>query len=216
MRVQILTIKHDAEDYLRDFYKQVNEHLAIIQEKEKERGSLSQAFAVIGNRIAICGDITHYHIERIAGKKSKFNKEDLGKRLLYVYRDVIFAGMMSTIEYYFIKTVLMYPDLDAAKRILMKGPGCERRVNFSDLIGWVKDMLDDYYLWDFAVKLRNDIVHYDAIARHTVKSPNIEFPINMKQGQMSVGKLRSILSLSKGIDNSYFKFVLGLVEGKLQ
>ena len=78
MFVRRFTVRHEAGDYLRDFYKQLNEHLAITQERESDKGSLSQAFVVIGNRIAICGDITHYHIERIAGRKSRSTKEELG------------------------------------------------------------------------------------------------------------------------------------------
>lgn len=75
---------------------------------------------------------------------------------------------MSTIEYYFIKSLLLYPELGATKKIMERGPGGERRVYLSELINWTKDLLDDFYLWDFSIKLRNDIVHFDAIWRDWV------------------------------------------------
>jgi len=107
-----------------------------------------------------------------------------------------------------IKSVLLFPNLDVTKKVIRKG---ERKVHLSDLIGWMPcEMIRDKYLWKFCIQLRNDIVHFDAIGRKPMDSPDIEHPIVMEVGKEAVGNLRSILSLSQAIENEYFQFITKL------
>ena len=146
-------------------------------------------------------------LNRMKKPVAPLTQDEVGQRLKYAYRDLLFVGNMSSVEYYCIKSLLLYPELEVTKKILDRG---ERRVNFSTMIDWLKDMLDDPYLWEFAANFRNDVVHFSAIPRQSMVSPDIEFPIEMKEGEEASGVLRSILSLSKSIERSFFTFIDGL------
>ena len=199
--------------YLREFYDDVQDHVDKAAKKEVRPGELSQAFKIINNRIVIVGEITDNYKKRLIRPMSPLTQNEVRERLKYVYRDILFVGTMSTIEYYFIRWLPFWPALpDATKKVMSKGAGWEREIHLSDMIGWAKEkhMIDDFYLWDFCVKLRNDIVHFDAIGRQTMKSPNISYPVMMKQGKQAGGVLRSFISLSRAIENSLLKFVMNL------
>lgn len=199
--------------YLRKFYEELQSHIDKVANKEAHRGQLSQAFKVLNNRVAIVGEITDDYMKRLARTTSPLTQNEVRERLKYVYRDILFVGTMSTVEYYFIRWLPLWPILpDAAKKVMSTGAGWERKVYLSKMIKWAnkKNLIDDFYLWDFCVKLRNDIVHFDAIGRQTMKSPNIGHPVTMRQGVQASGVLRSFISLSRAIENSLFKFAMNL------
>ena len=194
-------------NYLKDFESQVHNHKNEIASQRPGGADFTQAFTVIGNRVTMVGEITEEYERRVARPVSPITQDEARLRFKYLYRDLLFVGTMSGVEYYFIKYLLLYPEFDVTKKIVNRG---ERRVQFSNLIVWAKDMLDDFYLWDFAVKFRNDVVHFDSIARQSMESPDIEFSIAMTQGQEASGRLRSILALTKSIEHSFFTFIKGL------
>lgn len=199
--------------YLKEFYDQVQEHIDKVAAKEVHAGELSQAFRVLNNRIAIVGEITDDYMKRLVRATSPLKQDEVRERLKYVYRDILFVGTMSTVEYYFIRWLPLWGELpDAAKEVMSKGAGWERTIYLSQMIRWAneKAILDDFYLWDFSVKLRNDVVHFDAIGRQAMKSPNIQHRIMMKKGRQASGRLRSFISLTRSIENSLFKFAMNL------
>ena len=197
-----------VRDYLKEFYDELQTHVSEVATKEAHEGELSQAFKVISNRVVIAREISDDYMKRLSSPVSPLSEDQVTQRLKYVYRDLLFVGTMSTIEYYFIQSLLLYPELDATKKIKRRG---ERKVHLSNLIVWAKDMLDDFYLWDFCIKLRNDIVHFDAIARQSMESPDISYPVIMRQGKQASGLLRSFISLSWVIENGFFKFIMNLL-----
>ena len=151
--------------------------------------------------------MTDEYMKRLASPAFSLNQAQMTQQLKYIYRDILFIGIMSTIEYHFIKSLLLYPELEVTQKIKRKG---ERNVHLSMLIRWANDMLGDFYLWDFCIKLRNDIVHFDSIGRQSMESPKIDHPVIMKQGGEASGNLRSLISLSREIENEYFKFIMNL------
>ncbi len=185
----------------------MQEHLDKVASKEKTQRSLSQAFIVISNRVVIVSEMTDDYMKRLASPAYSLNEAQMKQQLKYIYRDILFTGIMSTIEYNFIKSLLLYPELEVTQKVKSKG---ERNVHLSMLTRWTKDMLGDFYLWDFCIKLRNDIVHFDSIGRQSMESPKIDHPVIMKQGEEASGNLRCLVSLSRGIENEYFKFIMNL------
>ena len=194
-----------VRDYLRGFYKDLQQHLSDAEKKQGPTAELAQAFRVISNRVLIVGEISDRYLD------GHLTEDDAQLRLKYVYRDLLFTGTMSTIEYHLVKGLLLCPDLEAAQKIRHRG---KRRVHLSNLVEWLGDMLDDSYLWDFCIKLRNDIVHDDAIGRQSMESPDIEFPVTMKEGEQAEGVLRSFVSLSRAIERSFFQLVMKLPEAR--
>jgi len=120
--------------YLCEFYQELQEHIKKVAQKEARKGELSQAFRVLSNRVAICGEITEDYMGRLARPTSPLLQDEVRQRLKYVYRDVLFVGIMSTVEYYFIRSLLLYPQLEPAKKIINKGSRGERTVHLSHLI----------------------------------------------------------------------------------
>ena len=197
------------QSYLREFHNQTENHVEILSSRQSGSADVSHAFVVLGNRIAIAGEITDNYIARFASSADQLSQDEISSRLKYVYRDLLFVGNMSSIEYHLVKYLQLYPNLKAAQEIVKRG---ERRVLMSQLLSWIDDLLDDAYLWDFAVKFRNDVVHFDARARQTMPSPNIEFPITMAEGEEATGVLRALLSLSKSIELSFYSLISGLIK----
>ncbi len=93
----------DVRQYLLKFYQEPQAHIKKVTQKEATKGELSQAFRVLSNRVAICGEITDDYMGRLARPASPLSQNEVRQRLKYVYRDILFVGTMSTIEYYFIK-----------------------------------------------------------------------------------------------------------------
>ena len=197
------------KSYILEFYHRTESHKDSLMSRQSDEPDLSHAFLVLANRVAIAGEITDDYTARLTKIVDPLSQDEVSSRLKYVYRDLLFVGNMSSIEYYLVKYLQLYPALKAAQEILKRG---ERRVLMSQLLSWmsIDDLLDDTYLWDFAVKFRNDVVHFDARARQTMESPNIEFPITMTEGEEATGVLRSLLSLSGSIERSFYSLISGL------
>lgn len=117
--------------YLAEFRNQIQEHLDKVTSKENTKRSLSQAFVVISNRIVIVSEMTDDYINRSISPAYSLNEEQMKQQLKYIYRDILFIGIMSTIEYNFIKSLLLYPELEVTQKLKSKG---ERNVHFSVLI----------------------------------------------------------------------------------
>lgn len=196
------------QSYLRDFHNQTESHGELLRSRQSGSADFSHAFRVLANRIVIAGEITDDYMGRLTRPVDPLTQDEVRQRLKYVYRDLLFIGNMASIEYYLIKYLQLYPELTAAQEISRRG---ERRVQMSELLSWIHDLLDDTYLWDFAVKFRNDVVHFDARARQYMESPSIEFPITMTEGEEATGVLRAILSLSSSIEKSFYSLVSGLI-----
>lgn len=198
----------DVRKYLLGYYRQIQEHNEIIQ-KQYNMDEFKFYIKGVNNPLAMASEITDNYISRITSGKSSITPALLRQRLKNVYRDILFIPTMSVFEYSFIKSLLLCTDLNASKKIRKTG---SRNVKFSKLLKWVNEdeLINDNYIWVFSSYLRNDIVHYDAICRHTMDCPQIDFPISMVEGKMSEGVLRSFISLAKALEDSFFNFITKL------
>lgn len=190
-----------VETHLTAFQDQVEEHIQMVSDRAGLKLWI-QPFIIINNRIVLLREICAKYGWRRPGERALTEKE-LGTRFKYIIRDLLFIGMMATLEYHTIKILAGLSDHPASEYIKKKD---ERKVHLSQLIKWI----GDESLWRFAIALRNDIVHFDAYARQTMESPDIEFPITMTQGEQASGVLRSSLSLSRELERSFYGFVIDL------
>jgi hypothetical protein len=201
--------------YLEQIRYRIEKHISELKLKENSAGkNLVKPFEVIYSKVNIAISITVSIQEKLGHFKTDrpvTPKQIWAQALKTVYRDFLFVATMSTIEYYFSQLLLQCPNYETTQKIQKKGI---RSVTMRDLINWASKerILGDYELWDFTVSARNDVVHHDAIAKHTKKSPIRDFPIEMTEGQQLSGKLRSLLSLTKHVEESFFNMVHGLKE----
>jgi len=202
--------------YLKTIAATVNNHIdQLIIKESKTCKNLVIPFREIYNKInitlAITDCLTGYPFRSESTETNTTKAKKIVEAEKKVYRDFLFVATMSTIEYHFSQILLQYPNYGTTKEIQKKGV---RKVKFGELIEWASNekILLDYDLWDFVISARNDIVHHNAIARNTKPCPIHDFPIDMNQGDELSGKLRSLLSLTRHIEESFFNIVLGLQE----
>ncbi len=198
--------------YLEDICNAIKKHIDSLIQKENSDGTdLVKPFNDISNKINFSIGITHLLSEKNYFKtdSTATPKQILDQNLKTFYRDFLFLGTMSTIEYYFFQILIQYPNYKTTKKIQQEGI---RNVQISKLIKWAsqENIIADYDLWDFIVSARNDIVHYNAIARNTKTSSIHDFPISMVQGNEITGKLRSLISLTRAIEESFYNVVIHL------
>jgi hypothetical protein len=197
--------------YLKDMLSVVNEHISQLETKSNGK-ILTKPFEDIFNKITLALAITDLFLKAPEAFNSTIpvtKEQILTQALKTVYRDLLFVATMSSIEYHFSRILLRYPHYKTAQKIQEQGV---RKVKYSSVVEWAceEEILADKDLWDFAISARNDIAHHNAIARETKSSPINDFPIEMKEGSELAGKLRSLLSLTKHIEESFFNMVLGL------
>lgn len=201
-----------VRSYLKEFYDELQEHSAYVGkmvDNEPIRDILLSLYKNINNRLVMVMEITDDYMMRLTSPRFTLSEVLMKQRLKNIYRDLLFTGTISAIEYNFIRLTNMCPQLDPQGKVMSKGG--ERKIHLSDIIEWNKDKLDDFHLWDFAIKLRNDVVHFDARGRQSMDSPKIDYPIIMKEGEEAEGKLRSFISLTRAIENSFFKIIPSLL-----
>ena len=195
--------------YLEEMRNALKEHIGELKSKENGTGkNLVKPFSDISNKVNIVIPITHCIQERLQHFKinTPATPKDIWAQVLKtVYRDFLFVATMSTIEYYFPRILLQYPKYQSSR---------VDKKTMHDLIDWAsrEGILADEYLWRFANYARNDIVHRNAFAKSAMKSPILDFPIEMVEGQQLSGKLRSLLSLTKHVETSFFNAVFSLQE----
>ena len=176
----------------------------MVEMKGKEHHCV-QPFVIVRNSISIAGELFDMYTKGQSGLQGPLlTEEEVTSRLKYIIRDLFFIQFMSTFEYYTIKLVQIKPDSRAYLEIKNRG---ERNIHLSNLVPLIPELDQEKRLWDFAIALRNDLVHFAGYARKTLPSPVPDFPIYMIQGQESKGNLRSFLSLLCYLEESFFKFV---------
>jgi len=187
---------------MQKLFRQVERHLAEMTGKEHH---CVQPFVITKNHISIMGEVFDMYTKGQSGLQGPpLKEEEIAFRLKYIIRDLLFIPIMSTFEYYTIKLAQARPSSRAYEKIKAKG---ERRVHLSHLIPLIPELEQEEKLWNFAIALRNDLVHFAGYARQTLPSPVSDFPIHMIKGQESEGKLRSFLSLLCDLEDSFFRFV---------
>jgi len=199
-------------EYLNQIRGTVKKHIGKLKSKEEKytNKKLAKPFEDISNKINIAIPLTTQVLKTQFTSSETTNLISIRKQILKtIYRDFLFIATMSSIEYHFAKILLQFPKYNTAKEIRKNGV---RKVALKELVDWSYDerLLSNFDLWDFARCARNDIVHQNAIARHTKPSPITDFPIDMNQGQGLSGNLRSLLSLTKAVEDSFFQMVLKL------
>jgi hypothetical protein len=188
--------------YLQKLLKQVEGHMVEMTGKEHY---CVQPFIIARNSIGIVGEVFDMYTKGQSGLQGPLlTKGEITFRLKCIIRDLLFIQLMSTFEYYTIKLAQIKPDSRACLEIKTKG---ERNIHLSNLIPLIPELEQEKRLWDFAIALRNDLVHFAGYARKTLPSPVPDFPIHMIEGQESKGNLRSFLSLLCYLEESFFKFV---------
>ena len=188
--------------YMQRLFGQVDRHLAEMTGKEHY---CVQPFVIARNFISIMGEVFDMYTKGQLGLQgTPLGQSEITFRLKYIIRDLLFIPMMSTFEYYTIKLARTSPGSPAHSWIEDRG---ERSVHLSQLVPLIAQLERDKELWNFAIALRNDLVHFAGYARQTLPSPVSDFPIHMVEGQESEGVLRSYLSLLCALEESFFKFV---------
>jgi len=207
-----IVILKDVKEYFKEYADELQEHstfVSRIDNNEPVQDILLALYKNTSNRIVMVREVTDDYIKRLINPRFTLTEVLMKQRLKNIYRDLLFIGTMSAMEYNIIRLTIICPKLDQQGKVTSKGG--ERNIHFSDIIKWNRDKLDDFHLWDFAIKLRNDIVHFDARGRQSMDSPRISFPIIMKEGEEAQGNLRSFISLTRAIENSFFKIIPSLL-----
>lgn len=184
-----------------------------------KKEDFSRSFKAVEEQAAACGVILSAYrdgklpITLLNVKNTPITREAKVIFPMWVLRDMLFIRSLSLFEYELLQ--IFSTDQRAPKTLKhMKKERNLREVKLWKLVHWINDdnLLDDLYLWQFALKARNDIVHYDAYARETMISPKIEHEIKMKQGEQIEGNLRSIISLTKAIESSLYEIIVRLTK----
>ena len=197
----------EIPEYLRHLHQQISQHLARAKERPTADWANTQPFRVLLNRAGLTAEIYDALTRGLGLLSPRMTEEQIRLRLKYIFLDFLFIGSMSTFEYYAIKNLASHPGHPASDWVQRRG---ERNVHLSHLITRIPEFNDDRDLWDFAVKLRNDVVHFDAYARQTIPSPITDYPIEMRIGEQAEGVLRSFLSLTERVEASFARFILSL------
>ncbi|MBI2171648.1 MAG: hypothetical protein HYU30_06465 [Chloroflexi bacterium] len=193
----------DVAEYLKGTYQQVVGHLHAT---EQFGHFFHQPFVVIVNRVIISTEMLEAVF--LLGQRpaqQPLTADEMRSRLTYLFRDMLFVGSMSTMEYYLIQILMSCPHHPAHEAIQKKGG--PRRVGLPDFMPWLQDSA----LWEFAIQFRNDAVHYNAVGRRTIPSPQqLDFPIIVTEGQEAQGVLRSFVALTKALEMSYYNLLTSL------
>lgn len=200
-----------VREYLKEFNDVLDEHTTVvkkIENNEPVRKILLDLYRAITNRTVLVRQITDDYMKHYL-KPLNPDEAMLIQCLKVIYRDVLYIGTVSSIEFNFIRLTRISSQLDPHKKVNSEED--ERNTHLSNIIKWNKGKIDDLYLWDFAIKLRNDIVHFDARGRQTMDSPDIEFPITMRVGEEAQGVLRSFVSITKALENSIFDNIIPIM-----
>ena len=195
--------------YLEEFNNELQAHELAVRKMNIKAPILSvllELYKGINNRIVYVLEITDDYKMRVANPTFTLTEEGMRQRLKNIYRDLLFVGTISAIEYHFIRLTGMCTQLVPHGEVVSKER--QRQIHLSQIIKWNKGRFkDDFYLWDFAIKLRNDIVHFDARGRQSMGAPKIAHPVIMTEGEEAQGNLRSFTSLTRALENSFFKII---------
>lgn len=192
----------ELEQYMQRLFGQVELHLTKMKGKEHQ---CIQPFVIANNSIVIIREVFDMYTKGQLGLQGPpLGGEEIRSRFKYIIRDLVFIPMMSTFEYYTIKLAQNSPGSPADSFIKARG---ERSVHLSQLVPLIAELERGKEVWNFAIALRNDLVHFAGYARQTLPSPLSDFPIHMVEGQESEAVLRSYISLLCDLEESFFSFV---------
>ncbi len=197
----------EVQKALQDYYRRIKEHEKLLENQEHD---IIQPFTSCRNSAYMFADIYAMYTN-IDGKQTisaNLTEEDVIVRLKYMLFDLVFVPFMSTTEYYAIKLGQKDEQSEAYKMIIKsKDP---RSVKFSELIKKLPQIKDNQELWNFAISLRNDYVHYDGYARNSMTCPIKGITITMKEGERSGCTFSSLIELISELENSFFSFTNSL------
>jgi len=181
---------------LESLYQQARQHL-------ERAGAYSGGFKAINNKIAICNKI-------FDSKDIRFSTNEEGiEALKLILRDFLFIATLSVFEY---NLLTIFPHKKApivSLEIKKKGL---RKTNFSDLITWIDrdGLLSSSPLWKFAIKIRNDVVHFNGRALSSLQSPDVEIRIFVVEGEVISGELISFVKFIQKLEADYFNLICQL------
>jgi len=147
-------------------------------------------------------------------RETQDRDHQLQQRLSYPFKDILFVGTMSSLEFYLRGFLETHHAKDILASLVGRKAKHPRDIPFSSTISKLQELnfITEGDLWTFALQLRNDIVHNDSVGRKHLPSPSsIDPPIYMNPGQEALGTLRSFVSLTQSIESSYFEAIKALL-----
>ena len=183
---------------LEALYQQVRLHM-------DNAGEYRDIFNAINNKVVLCCKI-------FDSKDFVFsNNEEELEAIKIVLRDLLFIPTISVFEY---NLLLMLPDIKAPKTcsevVKKSSVRAVRYIKFNKLVSWLGEdkLLKEEKLWRFALKIRNDIVHFNSIALSSESSPNENVKIYVIENFPITGEITSFVNLVKILEEDLYQLVL--------
>ncbi len=201
-------------DYLKSYCELLESHILNIKNIQKDY-DISHSFEILQNRACVTLEVSELFLTRFVPPDSTKKPDiQIQQRLKYIFKDTLFVGTLSTVEFYLRTFLERYRETSIIETLLLR----ERRKNpryikFSSIIKELHacGKIDNLYLWEFSNQLRNDIAHNDSIGLEDMESPPMEFPIIMKAGEEARVTFRSIVSITQSIANEYYTTITKLI-----
>jgi len=200
-------------DYLKQYCELLESHIPNIRNIQKDY-DISQSFVILQNRACITLEISNLFLKHFVPANIPIEPDiQIQRRLIYTFRDILFIGTLSTVEFCLRTFLVRYPETAVIETLLKRGVKEPRYIHFSSIIDELHrdGRINDKSLWDFSIQLRNDIVHNDSVGRKGMESPPMEYPIIMKTGEEARATLRSFVSITQSIENDYYAAITKLI-----
>ena len=179
----------------------------------------SECFAMVFNHLTLTLELlSHYHsiwskprIVLTEDEKIRIRKEN-GQRCVLITK-WLFVDSLSSIEYS-AKVVISHYDPESSAKKLLKSRS--RYVYLRDIIrnSWNEKLIsiNDYQNWDNIIKLRNYIVHNNAIADIDTTIEVREIKLIGGKGNQFQGNLNSYATLTEVVVEQYLTWLKALIK----
>jgi len=175
-----------------------------------------QSFVIIQNRAAIALEVSNLLLNHFVPVSMPTSPEmQIQRRLAYIFRDILFVGTLSTIEFHLRNALENSPKtyVSVIEALMDRRINEPRKIAFRSIVKKLleEDLIESIELWDFCITLRNDIVHNDSIGQKELKCPDMDYPIIVKKGFEAMATLRSFVEITQLMESSYFTITTKLL-----